>query len=158
VSLDIQYFEGFTDLTPNLYYSTSDDRVFLTWLNYVTSQPRIRLAGSWQTDEEDHTRTLQRAYFLFFKFGRDYGAGEETTTTHDSFVWPHLFPIFPATCTFLSFHASHNPGTMAQDIVQPYEPLPACPVSPARHSDFVSTASRTQVARRLRIFSSSRLA
>jgi hypothetical protein len=110
VSLEIQYVESFTDQIPNLYYSIGDNRIFLTWLNYVTSQPSFPLAGSWQTDEQgygDYQKTIQRAYF--FKLGRDHGVGEETTIINGSFGWLHLIPIFPATCTFISFRTPHNP-------------------------------------------------
>jgi hypothetical protein len=109
VSLGTQYVEGFTDQTPNVYYSIGDDGAFLTWLNYVTSHSSIPLAGYWQTDEQgygDYPKTIQRAYF--FKLGRDHGVGEETTITHDSFGWLHFIPIFPITCTFLLSHTAQT--------------------------------------------------
>jgi hypothetical protein len=161
VSLDIQYFDGFTDPTPNLYYSTSDDGVFLTWLS--CHQPAENLTSRFLANRrgiEDHPK--KRPYKEHTSSSSSLAAtmalGKRLQSPMTAFVGPIYFPSFPQPVLFSPFMCRTTHGTMVQAFVQLYEPRPACPMSPARYSDFVSTASRTQVARRLHIFSSSRLA
>ncbi|TDL24009.1 subtilisin-like protein [Rickenella mellea] len=128
-NLDIQYTEGISFPTPNIYYSTGGSPPFLTdsntptntnepyldWLNFVLSQSTIpqTFTTSYGDDEQtvpfDYAITVcnlfaqvgARGSSILFASGDD-GVGGGNCLTNDGKNTKHFQPNFPASCPFVT--------------------------------------------------------
>ncbi|KDQ50709.1 hypothetical protein JAAARDRAFT_185905 [Jaapia argillacea MUCL 33604] len=128
-NLDIQYTEGLTYPTPNIYYSTGGSPPFiadsntptdtnepyLDWLNYILNQTTIpqTFTTSYGDDEQsvpnDYAVSVcnlfaqlgARGSSVMFSSG-DFGVGGGDCKTNDGTNTVRFQPIFPATCPYVT--------------------------------------------------------
>ncbi|KAA1477121.1 subtilisin-like protein [Dentipellis sp. KUC8613] len=128
-NLDVQYTEGLTFPTPNVYYSTPGtaptindsvtppqrDEPYLTWLQFVLSHPEVpqTFTTSYGGDEQTFPKDFAiRACNTFAQLGArggsvmfssgDGGVGAGTCQTNDGTNRTIFQPVFPATCPFVT--------------------------------------------------------
>ncbi len=120
-NLDIQYGVALTYPTPNIYYSTSSEGVFLKWLDYILNEQDIpqtittSYAGNEQDFPEDYAISMcllfarlgVRGVSVIFS-GGDYGVGRGDCVVNDGSGKVQFLPIFPATCTCSVFFSVHK--------------------------------------------------
>ncbi|KAI0794109.1 subtilisin-like protein [Fomes fomentarius] len=128
-NLDIQYTEGISFPTPNIYYSTggsppfnpdgstptNTNEPYLDWLNFVLAQDTIpqTFTTSYGDDEQtvpfDYATTVcnlfaqlgARGSSIFFSSGDD-GVGAGNCLTNDGKNIKRFQPNFPASCPFVT--------------------------------------------------------
>ncbi|RPD64171.1 subtilisin-like protein [Lentinus tigrinus ALCF2SS1-7] len=128
-NLDIQYTEGISFPTPNIYYSTGgsppfkpDDNTptntnepYLDWLNFILAQDTIpqTFTTSYGDDEQtvpfDYATSVcnlfaqlgARGSSIMFSSGDD-GVGAGDCFTNDGTNTKHFQPNFPASCPFVT--------------------------------------------------------
>ncbi|RDX48143.1 subtilisin-like protein [Lentinus brumalis] len=128
-NLDIQYTEGITAPTPNVYYSTggsppfdpdsntptNTNEPYLDWLNFILNQTSIpqTFTTSYGDDEQtvpfDYATTVcnlfaqlgARGSSILFSSG-DSGVGGGNCLSNDGKNTKHFLPNFPASCPFVT--------------------------------------------------------
>ncbi|EIW59803.1 subtilisin-like protein, partial [Trametes versicolor FP-101664 SS1] len=128
-NLDIQYTEGISFPTPNIYYSTggsppfkadsntptNTNEPYLDWLNFIAAQTTIpqTFTTSYGDDEQtvplDYATTVcnlfaqlgARGSSIMFSSGDD-GVGAGDCLTNDGKNTKHFQPNFPASCPFVT--------------------------------------------------------
>ncbi|KAI9454384.1 subtilisin-like protein [Lactarius psammicola] len=115
-NVDLQFTEGMTYPTPQIFYSTGRSRnndVYFAWLTYVLKQRKIpqTITTSYGNYEKLYPREYAvRVCFLFAQLGArgvsvlfssgDHGVGEGDCKAKDGTV--RFTPLFPATCPFVT--------------------------------------------------------
>ncbi|KAI0306132.1 subtilisin-like protein [Multifurca ochricompacta] len=128
-NLDIQFAEGISYPTPNIYYSTggsppytpdvntnsNTNEPYLDWLNFILNQTTIPQVIS--TSYGDDEQTVPRDYALsvcnlFAKLGArgvsllfssgDFGVGGGSCQTNDGTAKEQFLPTFPASCPWVT--------------------------------------------------------
>ncbi|EJD07658.1 subtilisin-like protein [Fomitiporia mediterranea MF3/22] len=130
-NLDIQYTEGISFPTPNVYYSTggsppfipdsntptNTNEPYLDWLNFILRVDDDDLPQTFTTSYGDDEQTVpfdfaQTVCSMFAQLGArgasimfssgDFGVGGGDCTTNDGTNTVRFQPIFPATCPFVT--------------------------------------------------------
>lgn len=138
-NLDIQYTEGLTTPTPNVYFSTggsppfiADDNTptntnepYLDWLDFVLALPDDQLPQTFSTSYGDDEQTVPldfaqaacdqfaqlgaRGASIMFSSGDD-GVGGGDCLSNDGTNTTKFLPNFPASCTFVPFRFHSGGG------------------------------------------------